>query len=131
MERRQFVKSLLAAGIVAPWVHAQSAPDWGGPVLDTHLHLRRDADACYTHLQGCGVTNAILLTRATDQDRAKQEMERRPGRFARSVSTDPTRPDADRGTSRRAQGRGGQHRRDEVSRGAGLPRDAARLRHRR
>src|SRR5271166_3332645 len=94
MERRQFVKSLLAADIVAPWVHAQSAQDWGGPVLDTHLHLRRDADACFTHMQGCGVTSAILLTRAADQDRAKQEVERRPGRFARSVSTDPTVPDA-------------------------------------
>ena len=58
----QFVKSLLGAGIVAPRVHAQSAPDWGGPVLDTHLHLRKDADACFVHMQGCGVTNAILLT---------------------------------------------------------------------
>jgi predicted TIM-barrel fold metal-dependent hydrolase len=96
MERRQFVKSLLGAASVAPFVHAQSAPDWGCPVLDTHLHLRRDADACFTHMQGCGVTNAILLTPATDQDRAKQEMERRPGRFARSVRTDPTVPDADK-----------------------------------
>ena len=95
MERRQFVKSLLGAASVAPFVHAQSAPDWGCPVLDTHLHLRRDADACFTHMQGCGVTNAILLTPATDQDRAKQEMERRPGRFARSVRTDPAVPDAD------------------------------------
>jgi predicted TIM-barrel fold metal-dependent hydrolase len=95
MERRQFVKSLLGAASVAPFVHAQSAPDWGCPVLDTHLHLRRDADACFTHMQGCGVTNAILLTPATDQDRAKQEMERRPGRFARSVRTDPAVPDAE------------------------------------
>jgi predicted TIM-barrel fold metal-dependent hydrolase len=86
---------MLGAGAVAPFVRAQSAPDWGGPVLDTHLHLRKNADACFTHMQGCGVTNAILLTRATDQDSAKQEMERRPGRFARSVSTDPTAPDAD------------------------------------
>ena len=96
MERRRFVKCLLGAGVIAPYVHAQPAPDWGGPVLDTHLHLRKDADACFTHMQGCGVTNAILLTPATDQERAKQEMERRPGRFARSVRTDPTVPDADK-----------------------------------
>jgi uncharacterized protein len=96
MERRQFVISLLGAGVVAPSVRAQSAPDWGGPVLDTHLHLRRDADACFAHMQGCGVTNAILLTRAIDQDRAKQEMEHRPGHFARSVTTDPAVPDADK-----------------------------------
>src|SRR6516164_602433 len=95
MERRQFVISLLGASFAAPRVLAQSTPDWGCPVLDTHLHLRKDADACFTHMQGCGVTNAILLTPASDQDRAKQEMQRRPGRFARSVRTDPTVPEAD------------------------------------
>jgi predicted TIM-barrel fold metal-dependent hydrolase len=89
------MQSLLAVGVFAPRVHAHTAPDWGGPVLDTHLHLRKDADACFTHMQGCGVTHAVLLTPATDQDRAKQEMERRPGRFARSVRTDPTAPDTD------------------------------------
>jgi uncharacterized protein len=96
MERRRFVESLLASGIVSPFVQAQSVPNWGGPVLDTHLHLRKDADACFAHMQGCGVTNAVLLTPASDQDRAKQEMERRPGRFARSVRTDPNAPDADK-----------------------------------
>jgi predicted TIM-barrel fold metal-dependent hydrolase len=96
MERRKFLKSVVGVGVVARYAQAQSAPDWGGPVLDTHLHLRSNADACFTHMQGCGVTNAILLTPASNQDRAKQEMERRPGRFARSVMTDPTPPDADR-----------------------------------
>jgi predicted TIM-barrel fold metal-dependent hydrolase len=97
LERRTFLKSALAAGVAAPYAHAQSAPDWGGPVLDTHLHLRREADACFTHMKGCGVTHAILLTAAgDDQNRAKQEMERRAGRFARSVRTDPTPPGADK-----------------------------------
>ena len=68
MERRRFVKSLLVAGLIAPRVQAQSAPDWGGPVLDTHLHLRKDANSCFTNMHW-GVTNAILLTPATDQDR--------------------------------------------------------------
>jgi predicted TIM-barrel fold metal-dependent hydrolase len=58
-------------------------------VVDTHLHLRREASACETHMAGCGVTHAVLLTRWADQERAKQEMERRPGRYARSVSVDP------------------------------------------
>src|SRR4051794_36630031 len=49
MKRRRLVQSLLAAGVVAPFVRAESAPDRGGPVLDTHLHLRRDADPCFTH----------------------------------------------------------------------------------
>ncbi len=65
-------------------------------MLDTHLHIRADADACFTHMQGCGVTHAVLLTPATAQERAKAEMERRPGRFVRSVSTDPTKPDAEK-----------------------------------
>ena len=67
---------------------------WGGPVLDTHLHLRRDPDACFTHIRGCGVTNAVLLTRAADEDKAKEEVAKRPGHFVRSVSTDPAQPGA-------------------------------------
>ena len=84
MERRRFLKSLVGAGVVAPYVHAQSVPDWGCPVLDTHLHLRRDPDACFTHMQGCGVTHAVLLSTITDQDRAKQEIEKRPPNTARA-----------------------------------------------
>ena len=85
---------LAAAAAGCAW--GESDPAWGGPVLDTHLHLRRDADACFTHMQGCGVTHAVLLTGIADQDRAKQEMEKRPKRFARSVTGDPAQPDAAR-----------------------------------
>ena len=96
MQRRTFLQSILSAVAAAPHVTAQPDLPWGGPVLDTHLHLRRDADACFTHIQGCGVTNAVLLTPASDQNRAKEEMERRKGHFARSVTADPARPDSDR-----------------------------------
>ena len=65
-------------------------------MLDSHLHLRRDPDACFTHIQGCGVSNAVLLTPASDEDKAKEEMQKRPGRFVRSVATDPSHPDAAR-----------------------------------
>lgn len=96
MQRRTFLQSILSAAAAAPRVRAQTDLPWGGPVLDTHLHLRRDADACFTHIQGCGVTRAVLLTPAVAEERAKAEMERRPGHFARSVSTDPASPDASR-----------------------------------
>ena len=96
MQRRGFLQSMLAAGAAAPFVQAQSAPNWGGPVLDTHLHLRQNADACFTHMQGCGVTHAVLLTPVADQDRAKAEMERRSGHFVRSVRTDPSAADSDK-----------------------------------
>jgi uncharacterized protein len=92
MKRRTFLQSTLLAA-AAPRIWSQTEPVWGGPVLDTHLHLRREADACFTHMQGCGVTHAVLLTPAADEERAKQEMEKRPGRFARSVSADPGKPD--------------------------------------
>ena len=63
-------------------------------MLDTHLHLRRDPDACFTHIKGCGVTKAVLLTRASDEGKAKEEIKRRPDHFVRSVATDPAEADA-------------------------------------
>jgi predicted TIM-barrel fold metal-dependent hydrolase len=92
MERRNFLRVSVAA--LATGNALSQAPDWGGPVLDTHLHLRPDPDACFTHMQGCGVTNAVLLTRATDEDKAKEEMARRPGVFVRSVAADPAQAGA-------------------------------------
>jgi uncharacterized protein len=89
MQRRTFLATLAAL----PALRAQTAPDWGGPVLDTHLHLRREPDACFTHMQGCGVSHAVLLTQAAGEDMAKQEMEKRPHHFVRSVSADPAKPE--------------------------------------
>jgi predicted TIM-barrel fold metal-dependent hydrolase len=89
MQRRAFLKSIIPAAAAAQHLAAQPDLPWGGPVLDTHLHLRSVADACFIHMQGCGVTNAVLLTPAADQDRAKAEMEKRPGHFVRSVRVDP------------------------------------------
>lgn len=94
MDRRTFLKTTLAV-VAAADAFSQPPYLWGGPVLDTHLHLRRDPDACFTHIQGCGVTNAVLLTRAPDEDKAKAEMAKRPGVFVRSVGTDPAQPGAD------------------------------------
>jgi len=93
MQRRAFIKTSVWAA-AAPRIRPQTGPAWGGPVVDTHLHLRRDADACFTHIEGCGVTHAVLLTPAKEEERARQEMEKRPGRFARSVAGDPAAPDA-------------------------------------
>ena len=96
MQRRTFLKTILPAALAVGPVEAQSDSSWGGPVFDTHLHLRSDADGCFTHIQGCGVTNAVLLTRAGDEDKAKAEMEKRAGHFVRSVSIDPAQPDSNR-----------------------------------
>jgi predicted TIM-barrel fold metal-dependent hydrolase len=95
MHRRTFLKTALVAAAGAR-AQTLSPPEslWGGSVLDTHLHLRRDPEACFTHIQGCGVTNAVLLTRAADEDKAKEEMARHPGVFVRSVGTDPAQAGA-------------------------------------
>src|SRR3954452_2496931 len=95
IHRRAFLKRTTLTLVAAADILSQSESPWGGPVLDTHLHLRRDPDACFTHIKGCGVTNAVLLTRDSDEDAAKQEMAKRPGVFARSVATDPVEPGAD------------------------------------
>jgi predicted TIM-barrel fold metal-dependent hydrolase len=44
-------------------------------------------------MQGCGATNAVLLTRASDEEKAEKEMAKRPGVFVRSVSADPAQAD--------------------------------------
>jgi predicted TIM-barrel fold metal-dependent hydrolase len=93
MLRRNFLKTAVGVA-VAGRAFAQTEPLWGGPVLDTHLHLRRDPDDCYTHMQGCGVTHAVLLTRDADEEKAKAEMQKRPGVFVRSVATDPSQSTA-------------------------------------
>jgi len=93
MQRRTFLRTTLIA-VAASNAFAQTEFEWGGPVLDSHLHLRPNPDACFTHIQGSGVSNAVLLTRASDEDKAKAEMQKRPGHFVRSVATDPAQPDA-------------------------------------
>ncbi len=94
LSRRTFLGAALASAS-GTLLHSQEQAEWGGPVLDTHLHLRADPDQCFTHMRGCGVTHAVLLTRVQDEDKAKAEMEKRPKRFVRSVSADPSQPDAE------------------------------------
>jgi predicted TIM-barrel fold metal-dependent hydrolase len=94
MRRRTFLKTTVALATASNF-WPQSEFMWGGPVLDTHLHLRRDPESCFTHMQGCGVTNAVLLTRDVDEDKAREEMEKHPGHFVRSVAADPSQPNAE------------------------------------
>ncbi|HZS10148.1 MAG TPA: amidohydrolase family protein [Blastocatellia bacterium] len=95
IDRRQFL-GVLAATLAAVDTKAQSttAPLWGGPVLDIHSHLRQGLDANMVHMEGCGVTNAVLLARATAVEQVKAIQAKYPKRFVWSASTDITRPDA-------------------------------------
>ena len=60
---------------------------WGGPVLDCHLHLRGDGEANIVHMDGCGVTRAVILERdAVERSRALQA--RYPARVVWAASTE-------------------------------------------
>ena len=101
-ERRHFLKAALTAAVL-PSLSAQATSPWGGPVLDIHLHLRRDPDSCFDHIEGSGVTKAVLLTRIAEIDRAKAEIVKRPGRFAWFAAADPSQPDAVEGLRKAIQ----------------------------
>jgi predicted TIM-barrel fold metal-dependent hydrolase len=63
-------------------------PVWDGPVLDIHLHPRREGAMELDHLQGSGVSKAVLLAGMAAEDRAKELVTRHPDRFLRFTSTD-------------------------------------------
>src|SRR5687768_16868857 len=93
--RREFLQSamvLAAASRVGG--QAAAAAEWGGPVLDIHLHLRQSADGNFNHIEGSGVAKAVLLAAVSAEDRAKEVAAAYPGRFVRFASIDVTQPDA-------------------------------------
>jgi len=63
-------------------------------VLDIHLHLRRDLDSNATHMDGCGVTKAVLLSRGDAGKQVRDMQAKYPGRFVWAASTDITKPEA-------------------------------------
>jgi uncharacterized protein len=70
------------------------SPVWGGPVLDIHSHLRQGLDANVTHMDGCGVTHAVLLARSSASEQVKAIQAKYPKRFVWAASADITRPEA-------------------------------------
>jgi predicted TIM-barrel fold metal-dependent hydrolase len=95
IDRRTFLQAAMAIAAVQ---HAsgQAAPvdEWGGPVLDIHLHLRQTMDGNVNHLNGAGIAKAVLLAGVNAEDRAKEVAAAHPGRFLRFASIDVTQPDA-------------------------------------
>ena len=66
INRREFL-AMTAVGAASAMLRAQNpmSSEWGGPILDIHSHLRQGLDANMVHMEGCGVTNAVLLTRSS------------------------------------------------------------------
>lgn len=91
LDRRQFLLTAAAASVAA----AQPVEDlWGGPVIDIHAHLRRDADGNAVHCDGAGVSHAVLLAGANSVEQVTAARTKHPGRYVWSASTDVTRPDS-------------------------------------
>ena len=98
VSRRGFLGTcgMLTCGAVlgARQTTSGDVPDWGGPVLDTHLHPRGDFESAWVHMQGSGVSHAILRTRAGATETVKALQQRHPGRFLWTASADLTKPEA-------------------------------------
>jgi uncharacterized protein len=94
--RRELLSAVAGAACISG-LEAQSdpPPDWGGPIVDTHLHLRGTVDGNHTHMQGCGVTHAVLRARENAADQVKAIQQKYPGRFVWTASTDITKPEAE------------------------------------
>ncbi len=92
--RRQAIAAGLAAAFL-PKARGAVSELWGGPVIDCHFHLRPGLDANYVHMQGCEVSNAMLLTRANSAEQIGQMQAKYPGVYAWAASTDITKPDAE------------------------------------
>ena len=87
-------RAFLTGAAVAPFAVAADKPDWGGQVIDIHLHPRNQDGGEIAHMDGCGVAKAIILGAASTQERTKGRMEKAPGRMKFFASVDVTRPDA-------------------------------------
>ncbi len=94
MNRREFLAAASALAAVSRLKASDDVPDWGGPVADTHLHPRSTVEGAYAHMQGSGVTHAVLRAQATYADQAREIQARYPHRFVWTASTDVARPDA-------------------------------------
>jgi uncharacterized protein len=73
----------------------QDVPNWGGAVVDTHLHPRRTVEGASLHQQGCGVSHAVLRAQASYVDHARAVMAAYPGVYCWTASTDVAKPDAE------------------------------------
>jgi predicted TIM-barrel fold metal-dependent hydrolase len=91
INRRTFLQAAVQATAGAAILRAQSPEPWGSPVIDIHHHWRRQPDANSLHMDGAGITRAVLLT---DVAQDAQAAAMPPARFTRFTSVNATRPDA-------------------------------------
>jgi uncharacterized protein len=94
MLRRRFVRGAIVAATTLLG-RAEESP-WGAPVLDIHLHTRRDGAEEIDHLEGSGVRRAVLLPAAGSNERAIVVAVKYPDRFVRFTNADVRTADSSR-----------------------------------
>ena len=94
--RREFLGTIAAAAVSSAFGQAPSSVSlWPGPVLDTHLHLRRDPDGNVVHMDGCGVTKAVILARDNSAADLRAMQAKHPGRLVWAAASDVSNPDVE------------------------------------
>jgi hypothetical protein len=94
LHRRDFLRTA-AAGLTASALPAQTSSQWSGPVRDIHFHMRPTPEANVAHLDGCGVTHAVLLTNGNALPQVRVLQDKLPGRFTWMNRVDITKPEAE------------------------------------
>ena len=101
LTRRRFLETVAAAG-AARALHAQTPvpapappPQWGGSVVDVHLHIRRDLADNITHMDGCGVSHAVILARDNSGEALHAAQAKYPGRLGWAAATNIAAPEAE------------------------------------
>lgn len=97
ISRRALLKNVAAfASVSSVYGQDPSRNEWGGPVVDCHHHLRRTAEANLLHLDGAGMSGAVVLARENSADQIGTWKTQYPGRFLGwFASTDITKPEAE------------------------------------
>lgn len=97
VSRRGFVRQLAACAAAASlYGQETTSKEWGGPVVDCHHHIRRTPEANIAHLDGSGMSNAMVLARDNSAEQIAAIRAQFPGRvLGWFASTDITRPEAE------------------------------------
>lgn len=97
INRRGFIRNMAAAASALPLLGQQTAPgEWGGLVVDCHHHLRRTPEANIAHLDGSGMSNAMVLARDGSAEQIAAIKAQYPGRILGWLATtDISKPEAE------------------------------------
>jgi uncharacterized protein len=96
VNRRTFIQSVAAASALPLAGQEKSGGEWGGPIVDCHHHLRRTPEANILHLDGSGMSNAMVLARDNSAEQIAAIRTQYPGRILGwFAGTDITKPEAE------------------------------------